>query len=219
MQRSVGRGNYGPGVNCHWKEGREAIGRKTNTGQKENYHSLEIAASVKQAGERVHEKKLQWDFRPQSSWLLSVSLSLSLSVCLSFSLFLSLSVSLCLSLSLSACLSVSLCLSVFVSLCLSFSVPVSLFLWSCLCLSVCLSPHLSLSLFLLPPPPQLPSLCHWSGGRVQTLLSVPSDEREDTESGFVFLSYWQVQALTHPENSRTKRDKKAELDRQWRREL
>ena len=84
--------------------------------------------------------------------LLRLSLSLSVPVCLSVSLFLSL----CLSVSVSVCLPASLCL------CVSFCVCLSLFLCVCvsLCLSRCLSVFLSLALCLCPPPPLLsPCLC------------------------------------------------------------
>uniref|UniRef100_A0AAQ4S2L0 RPA-related protein RADX-like n=1 Tax=Gasterosteus aculeatus aculeatus TaxID=481459 RepID=A0AAQ4S2L0_GASAC len=84
-----------------------------------------------------------------SLWL-PVSLSLSLSRCLSLSLLLSLSLSGCLSLSLwlpvslSGCLSLSLSLSGCLSLSLSLSGCLSLSLGACLSLSRCLSLSLSL---------------------------------------------------------------------------
>ena len=134
-----------------------------------------------------------------------LSVFLSLSVCLSFSLSLSLSACLSLFVCLSLSLSASLCPSVFVSLSVSVSFSVSLFLSPSLSLCLSLSPSLSLP---LPPPPLLPSLCHWSGGRVQTLLSVPSDEREDTESGFFFFyptdkcKLWPILKTLEPKETR-----------------
>jgi len=91
-----------------------------------------------------------------ASVCLSVSISLSASVCLSIYLFVSicLSASVCLHLSvylsvcLSVCLSASVCLHLSVSICLSASVCLSvcICLSASVCLSICLSVYLSVSL-------------------------------------------------------------------------
>ena len=77
---------------------------------------------------------------------LSLSLSLFLFLSLFLSLSLSVSISVSLSLSLSLFLSLSLSLSLFLSLCLCFSLSLSH------SHSVCLSPPLSVSLFVCPHP-------------------------------------------------------------------
>ena len=96
---------------------------------------------------RVHTARSLTRQRNKVGYSASVSLSLSLSVCLSVSL--SLFVCLCLSLSVSLCVSLSLYLSV--------SLSPSLFLYLSVCLCVSLSPSLFLYLSVcLSPPSPLP---------------------------------------------------------------
>ena len=75
----------------------------------------------------------------------SLSVRMSVSLCLFLSLFLSISPppSVCLSVCLCLSVSLSLCVSVCLSLCLSVSVCLSLS--HCVCVCVCLSPPLSLA--------------------------------------------------------------------------
>ena len=93
---------------------------------------------------------------PPSLSLLSLSLCLSLSVCLYICLSLSVSVCLCLSLSVSVCL----CLSLSVSVCLCLSLLVSVCLRLCLNAAVCLCLPVSVSLLssLSPLPSRLYSI-------------------------------------------------------------
>ena len=101
---------------------------------------------------------------------LSISLSLSMYVCLSHSFSLSFSLSLSLYLSLSHSLSISLSLSLslsltrYLSLSLPLSLALSLSLSRSLSLSLPLSPYLSVSLILSYPPSPSPSLDYGLNG-------------------------------------------------------